>query len=288
MTAIELTIAPRSRPVGAGTVQRLLPFRTHRMVGPFIFCDLMGPEDIAPGHGIDIDAHPHIGLATVSYLFEGRMVHRDSTGAVQTIEPGAVNWMTAGAGVAHTERSTPDDRPIGRRHHGVQTWVALPAGAEDGPARFAHHPADAIPSDTVGTATVRVAVGDAWGLSAPVDTTSETLLAELRLGTDGRLRIDAAAPERAVVAIDGDVTLDGATLPRQHMAVLAPGTQPELAGRGRVIVLGGAPVGNRYIWWNFVHSDQAVIEHAKHAWMAQQWPQIPGDMDPWIPIPSNA
>jgi redox-sensitive bicupin YhaK (pirin superfamily) len=284
--AIELTIAPRTRPVGAGEVQRLLPWRGRRMVGPFIFCDLMGPADLAPGAGIDIDAHPHIGLATVSYLFAGRMEHRDSTGAVRTIEPGAVNWMTAGAGVAHTERSTAADRPIARPHHGVQTWVALPDWAEDQPAAFAHHPPEALPSAVHGGATVRVMVGTSWGLTSPVVTASDTVLAEVDLGETGSaIAIDEHQPERAVIAIDGDLTLGGETLPHQHLAVLAAGSRPELAGRGRAIVLGGAPVGKRYIWWNFVHSDLDVIEHAKRAWMAQEWPQIPGDMDPWIPIP---
>lgn len=287
MTAIELTIAPRTRPVGAGEVQRLLPWRARRMVGPFIFCDLIGPDDLAPGHGIDIDAHPHMGLATVSYLFEGRMAHRDSTGAVQTIEPGAVNWMTAGAAVAHTERSLPDDRPRARRHHGIQTWVALPDETSDGAAAFVHHPAAAIPADTHGGARVRVVVGGSWGLASPVPTASETLLAEIDLGASGAaaLAIDAASPERAVLAIDGDLRLAGELLPHRHLAVLEPGTQPELTGTGRAIVLGGAPVGPRLIWWNFVHRDRDAIESAKAAWMAQDWPQIPGDATPWIPIP---
>lgn len=285
MSAIELAIAPRTRPVGSGEVQRLLPFRTRRMVGPFIFCDLIGPDVLAPGTGVDIDAHPHIGLATVTYLLAGRMVHRDSTGAVQTIDPGAINWMTAGAAVAHTERSLPADRTRERRHHGVQTWVALPDGAESGPAAFAHHPADSIPTDVYGTARVRVMLGAAWGLTSPVATASETLFAELDLGSGGSLALDAGPPERAVLAIDGDLTLGGEPLPHQHLAVLAAGTCPELAGRGRAIVLGGAPVGRRFIWWNFVHSDREAIEHAKAAWMAQRWPQIPDDMDPWIPIP---
>lgn len=273
--------------MGDGEVQRLLPWRGRRMVGPFIFCDLMGPETLVPGRGIDIDAHPHIGLATVSYLFAGRMVHRDSTGAVQTIEPGAVNWMTAGAGVAHTERSAPDDRDRTRSHHGVQTWVALPDHAENGPPAFAHYPAATMPEARHGDARVRVLVGDAWGLAGPVVVASETLLAEVDLGGsgDGVIAIDDAHPERAVIAIDGDVSLGGQRLPHQHLAVLAPGTRPELRGRGRVIVLGGAPVGTRYIWWNFVHSEREVIEHAKAAWMAQDWPQIPGDATPWIPVP---
>src|SRR5690606_5814923 len=145
---------------------------------PFIFCDVMGPETLVPGRAVDIDAHPHIGLATVSYLFSGRMAHRDSTGAVQTIEPGAINWMTAGRGIAHTERSTVEDRTTPRPYHGVQTWVALPDHAEDGPPTFAHYPAEAMPEATYGGARVRVLVGESWGLVGPVVVASETLLAE--------------------------------------------------------------------------------------------------------------
>jgi len=290
MDAIELTIAPRVRPVGNGEVLRLLPFRTHRMVGPFIFCDLMGPASLDPGRGVDIDAHPHIGLATVTYLFAGRLVHRDSTGAVQTIEPGAVNWMTAGAAVAHTERSAAADRSAALPHHGMQTWVALPDEAENEPASFEHTAAGDVPTECFGSATVRVAVGSSWGLTSPVTVASDTLLAEVDLGHDGAgtLTIDAAQRQRAVVAVDGDLTLAGHTLAAQHMAVLAPGTTPELRGAGRAIVLGGAPVGTRYIWWNFVHSDRDALDAAREAWMARDWPEIPADNDPWIPAPPKS
>ena len=257
------------------------------MVGPFIFCDVMGPEQLAADAGIDVDAHPHIGLATVTYLLDGRMVHRDSTGAVQTIEPGAVNWMTAGAGVSHTERSAPDDRRVRRSHHGVQTWVALPDEAEDAAPAFAHLDAGSVPSEQIGGATVRVVVGSSWGVTSPVTTASDLVLAEVRLGDSGEASvvIDDLQHERAVLAVDGDLQLGGDVLPHGHLAVLTPGSRPTLAGRGRAMLLGGAPAGKRYIWWNFVHSDRDRIEQAKADWMAQQWPLVPDDATPWVPLP---
>ena len=179
MDAVELTIDPRERPVGSGTVRRLLPFRSRRMVGPFTFLDIMGPEDFGSGVGMDVDAHPHIGLSTLTYLLAGRIEHRDSTGAVQTIEPGAVNWMTAGGGVTHTERTLPEDRAIPLRMFGVQIWVALPDEAEDGPPHFEHCAASDVPEQVVGTSRVRVAAGSGWSLDAPIAGSSPLLLAEV-------------------------------------------------------------------------------------------------------------
>jgi redox-sensitive bicupin YhaK (pirin superfamily) len=267
-------------------VQRLLPFHKRRMVGPFIFLDRMGPEAVAAGTRMDIDAHPHIGLSTLTYLFRGRLVHRDSTGAVQTIEPGAVNWMTAGAGVCHTERSHPDDVAVPSEHHGLQLWVALPDGAEDGLPSFQHQPAEAIPAERVGGAEVRVAAGTGWGLTSPVRPSSPLVLAELALD-DRAVTIEAAHPERAVLAIDDDLLLGGERLPAGRLAVLERGAAPELRGRGRAVVIGGEPVGPRHIWWNFVHSDPEQIEHAKAAWSSQQFPLVPGDHDPWVPLPAS-
>ncbi len=255
------------------------------MVGPFIFVDHIGPEVVPAGSGTDIDAHPHIGLSTVTYLFEGRMRHRDSTGAVATIEPGAVNWMTAGAGVAHTERSLDEDRPVARRQHGLQTWVALPDGAEDTDPFFEHHPAASIPVDTIGAVLVRIAAGTAWGLTAPVKVSSPLVLAEVDLGADGTIPVDDTHSERAVLALDGDLDVGGQTLRHGSLAVLHPGTRPELRGSGRAVVLGGEPLGERFIWWNFVHSDRDRIEHAKADWMAQTFPRVPEDHDPWVPLP---
>lgn len=264
---------------------RLLPWRVRRTVGPFIFADLIGPDTMKPGQGSDIDAHPHIGLASVTYLFSGRMVHRDSTGAVQTIEPGAINWMTAGRGITHTERSHPNDRVITRVHHGLQTWVALPDGAEDAESSFAHYPAADLPVESSAGVRIRLLAGNSWGIESPVVVASPLVLAEVNLGDHGTLVLDATHPERAVLAVDRDIAIDGHVLKREHLAVIERGTLPSITGRGRVVVLGGEPVGKRNIWWNFVHSDPERIEAAKAEWVDQRFPFVPDDHEPWVPLP---
>ncbi len=284
--AIELVIDPRVRPVGNGVVRRVLPWRRHRMVGPFIFADLMGPDDVAPGTGVDVDAHPHIGLSTLTYLVAGRLVHRDSTGVVQTIEAGDVNWMTAGGGVCHTERTPPEDREAGTVLHGVQTWVALPDEAEDGAAGFEHTPAADLPTEGDDRASVRLVAGEGWGAASPVSVSSALVLAELRLAGGG-IELDPHHPERAVLALDGDVTVDGRPLEEGQLAVVERGARPTVGGVGRAVVLGGEPVGTRFIWWNFVHSSQDRIEEAKRDWTAQRFPRVPGDHDAWVPLPGG-
>lgn len=290
-SAVAMVIPPRVRPVGAGEVQRLLPFRLRRMVGPFVFADLMGPDRLEPGQVISIDAHPHIGLATVTYLFEGRLVHRDSTGAVQSIVPGDVNWMTAGSGVSHTERTHPLDVGMARTVHGLQTWVALPLDAEDGPPSFRHAAAAEIPTRVVpatgsASATIRVIVGTGFGLRSPVEGASPLILADVDLGSGADVVIPPDHSERALIAVDAALTIDGNRLEAQHLAVLTSGVSAEVSGTGRVIVLGGEPVGDRTIRWNFVHSDPGRIDAAAKAWAAQEFPKVPGDHDPWIEMPS--
>jgi redox-sensitive bicupin YhaK (pirin superfamily) len=283
MTAIEMTIAPRSRPVGSGKVERLLPFRRRRMVGPFIYCDHIGPDDLPPGAGVDVPAHPHIGLSTLTYLFDGSMVHRDSLGSVQPIDAGAVNWMTAGRGVTHTERS--GDRTTRRSVHGLQLWVALPDEHENDPASFDHRPADAMPTAALDGATVRVVAGRGFGLESPVPVSSPLVLAEVELDGTAAVPLDSTHEERAVLVLEGAVRLDRSPLPVGHLTVVAAGSDPWLDGTGTVVLLGGAPVGPRYIWWNFVHSDQDRIEQAKTDWTAQRFPIVPGDHDGWVPLP---
>lgn len=285
-SAIELRIDPRDRPVGSGWVRRLLPYRTRRMVGPFIYADVIGPETLIPGSGINVDAHPHIGLSTVTYLLDGRMVHRDSMGAVQTIEPGAVNWMTAGSGVTHTERSHPDDLGATRTIHGLQTWVALPTDAEDIEPSFHHAPAADIPTDTIGQSSVRVAVGSGWGLDSPVAGSSPLILAEITLDPGSPMPIASKLPELAVIALTGDLRVNDETIAAGQLAVLRPEAATTLSGSGTAIVLGGEPVGKRIIWWNFVHSNPDRIEQAKSDWTAQRFPQVPGDHEPYVPLPS--
>jgi len=285
MDAIELTIAPRSRPVGSGRVERLLPVRQRRMVGPFVFADHIGPDDLAPGSGIDVPAHPHIGLSTLTYLFDGSMVHRDSLGSVQTIEPGAVNWMTAGSGVTHTERS--GDRSTARTMHGLQLWVALPDEAEDGPPGFDHRAAPSIPQDDVDGVAVRVMAGSAYGMASPVPVSSPLVLAEIRLDRRATLPVTDEHADRALLVLDGEVELDGARLPNGHLTVLSKGSRPVLSGPGTVVLLGGEQVGPRFIWWNFVHSDRDRIEQAKADWIAQRFPTVPDDHDGWVPLPGS-
>ncbi len=286
MTAIEMVIEPRNRPVGSGMVRRVLPWRERRMVGPFIFADIMGPDHLAAGAGVDIDAHPHIGLSTLTYLLDGRLVHRDSTGAVQTIDPGAVNWMTAGAGVTHTERSHPDDRSAARDLHGLQLWVALPSDAEDAAPSFEHHPAASAPTIELPTATVRLVAGTGWGATSPVGVSSPLVLAQIDLADGAELPLDADHPERAVLLVDGRVSVDAVPVGPGQLAVLTPGSRPVLRGPGRVMILGGEPVGPRHIRWNFVHSDPDRIEEAEAAWAAQRFPLVPDDHDPWVPAPA--
>lgn len=285
-SAIELRIDPRMRPVGGGEVRRLLPYRARRMVGPFIYADVIGPETLAPGSGMKVDAHPHIGLSTVTYLFDGRMVHRDSTGAVQTIEPGAVNWMTAGSGVTHTERSHPDDLIASRAMHGLQTWVALPTDAEDIPPSFHHAAANDIPTELIGQSSVRVAVGTGWGLVSPVSGSSPLILAEVSLDPDSPVPIASKLPELAVIALSADVRVNDETIEAGQLAVLRSDVATTLSGSGLAVVLGGEPVGKRTIWWNFVHSDPDRIEQVKLDWSAQRFPKVPHDHEPYVPLPT--
>lgn len=279
-----MLIEPRVRKVGSGEVRRLLPWRERRMVGPFIFFDLMGPEHLAPGSGMDVDAHPHIGLSTLTYLLAGRLEHRDSLGTVQTIDAGGVNWMTAGDGVCHTERTMAADRATGTELFGLQLWVALPEDVEDAPPAFEHCPAGAVPLIDERGATVRVAAGSGWGMHAPVTGSSPLVLADVELRA-GSIGIDVAHPELAVVALDGALELGGERLPVGSMAVLDGPNFPTLAGTGRAALLGGEPLGRRHVWWNFVHSDPDRIDAAKQRWREQAFPRVPGDHERFAPLP---
>lgn len=284
-TVVELRIDPRERPVGSGWVRRLLPYRERRMVGPFIYADVIGPENLAPGSGINVDAHPHIGLSTVTYLFDGRMVHRDSTGAVQTIEPGAVNWMTAGSGVTHTERSHPDDFAASAKLFGLQTWVALPSESEEVDASFQHAATAEVPTTTTGRSSVRVAAGSGWGLESPVTGSSPLTLAELTLEEDSPVPIETDHPEIGVIALTGDLRINDEMVTSGQIAVLSRDAVASVSGSGTAVVLGGEPVGKRTIWWNFVHSDPERIEQAKSDWIHQRFAKVPDDHEPHVPLP---
>jgi len=278
---VERIIAPRARRIAgtAAEVDRLLPFHARRTVGPFIFADLMGPDDLLPGSGVDVLPHPHIGLATVTYLFDGALDHRDSTGAVQTIEPGGVNWMTAGRGVVHSERTPPDRRPRRDQLSGLQTWVALPVEHEDDDPSFQHADAAVIPELDVDGARVRLLVGTAYGAASPVPGASPLFHIDIRLAAGGVVPLTDEHDERAVLVIDGDVTVDGEPVPPRHLAVVAPGQSAVEArgGASRVMAFGGSSLGPRQIWWNFVSSSRERIEAAKADWAAHRFDEVPGE-----------
>ncbi|WP_197329681.1 pirin family protein [Ralstonia syzygii] len=289
MTSIQHIIGPHVRDLGGFSVKRVLPSAARQTVGPFIFFDHMGPVDFAPGEGIDVRPHPHIGLATVTYLFDGSMVHRDSLGSVQTIVPGDVNWMTAGNGIVHSERTPPEVRERGARLHGIQTWVALPRGQEKVDPSFAHHAADTLPTLECPGVRGIVIAGDAFGLTSPVRVSARTLYVALELAAGASLVVPPEHEDRGVYLVDGAVTIDGETLDPHHLAVLEPGGEITLTAQAssRVLLLGGAPTdGRRHIYWNFVASDRADIEDAKQRWQDDRFAHVPGETER-IPLPAR-
>jgi redox-sensitive bicupin YhaK (pirin superfamily) len=285
-----LLIEPRLHDLGDGfTVRRLLPFRLRRHVGPFVFFDHIGPAELPPGRGLDVRPHPHIGLATVTYLFEGEILHRDSLGSVQPIRPGEVNWMTAGRGIVHSERTPPEERAAGHRMHGIQTWVALPREHEETAPEFLHYPASTLPEREQDGVRLRVIAGRSFGLESPVRVYAPTLYADVHLAGGASLRVPGEHEERAIYVLDGDVRVDGEPLAPQRMLVLAAGADIEVAATSaaHVVLCGGAPLdGERTIWWNFVSSDRARIERAKADWLAQRIGVVPGETE-FIPLPEH-
>jgi redox-sensitive bicupin YhaK (pirin superfamily) len=282
-------ITPRAHDLGGGfTVKRVLPAMQRQAIGPFVFFDHFGPVTAQPGDNHDVRPHPHIGLATVTYLLEGAMMHRDSTGVVQRIEPGAINWMTAGRGIVHSERTPDDLRSITRRSHGFQLWSALPAEHEEDAPSFVHTPARAIPVVALPGATVRVLVGSAFGASSPVATLSPTLYVALELEAGALVAIPDAAQERGIYSVDGPLEVDGELLEPGEMLVLEAGSTPTLCAREttRVMLLGGAPLGHRHMVWNFVSSRKERIVQAQDDWEAQRFPTVPGETE-FIPLPAR-
>jgi redox-sensitive bicupin YhaK (pirin superfamily) len=275
-------IQGRARDLGGFTVRRVLPIAHRKTVGPFIFFDHMGPAVLPVGEGMDVRPHPHIGLATVTYLFEGRIIHRDSLGSVQAIEPGAVNWMTAGRGIVHSERSAPEDRARGVRMHGIQSWVALPLADEDCEPAFVHHPADTLPLLHRPGAVLRVIAGEAWGAGAPARVRTPTLYVDAQLDAGASLEVPREHEERAIYPVDCAVIVDGERYESGRLIVLAPDAQVTFAAPdgGRVMLVGGARLdGERQIWWNFVASTRERIDRAKTEWRAQRFPKVPGETE---------
>jgi len=291
---IETLIIPRARDIGGFEVKRALPAPARQMVGPFIFFDQVGPAEFLTGGGIDIRPHPHIGLATVTYLYKGAFEHRDSTGAHQIVHPGAVNWMIAGSGVTHSERTSAEMRARPGALFGIQTWVALPEAEEDRAASFEHHGKEALPFLEAEGKQVRLILGHAWGATAPVKTFSETFYADVVLAPGAALPLPDDHEDRGVYVVEGAVTVAGDTFEAGRMMVFRPGDRISLTAGpqgARLMALGGATLnGPRYISWNFVASSREKIEAAKEAWAQGDWDHgrfrlPPGDGAEFIPLP---
>lgn len=282
------TLAPVTHDLGGFKVHRTLPHRERTTVGPFVFFDQMGPATLARGEGIDVRPHPHINLATVTYLFAGAIDHRDSLGTVQRIEPGAVNLMTAGRGISHSERSPGDEREKGRAFSGIQTWLALPAAKEEQQPAFEHVAAGGLPLLDADGVRVQLIMGEAFGLASPVTQHSPTIYAAIELGAGGSLPIDHEADERALYLLEGEASVEGTPLIPQHLMVLAPGYRPTVRSTSgaRLMLCGGAALdGPRHVWWNFVSSRRERINEAKRAWKAGEFALPPDDRDEFIPLP---
>ena len=282
------TITPVTHDLGDFKVRRTLPAKSRTMVGPFIFVDQFGPARLPPGQGMDVRPHPHINLATVTYLFEGAIEHRDSLGTRQVIEPGAVNLMTAGSGIVHSERSPAAVRPDGPTLYGMQTWLALPDDQEEIDPAFEHVDGEALPLVEGDGVSARVLMGTLWGKTAGVTEHSQTIYADIMLGAGSSIPIDAGADERAVLATEGIAELDGQKLDLFTLYLLAPGQAMKLKAEtpARVMLLGGeAFATKRHVWWNFVSSRRERINQAKEDWQQRRFPLVPGDEKEFIPIP---
>lgn len=288
--AVDLVILPPSRDLGDGfTVRRSLPQPQRRMVGPFIFFDQMGPVELRDGQGLDVRPHPHIGLATVTYLFDGEIMHRDSLGSVQPIQPGALNWMSAGSGIVHSERSPDSARHGGAGLFGLQLWVALPAAQEESAPTFVHYDAEEIPSGTMDGATIRQIVGAMDGLASPVKTMSDMIYAEIILTPGGRYRVPSEQVERAFYLVDGSLTVDGQLFTPSELVILKPHAEIVLTSESgaRLVVIGGEPFPEqRFIYWNFVSSRPERIEQAKRDWRERRFASVPGEQE-FIPLPED-
>lgn len=283
-------IEPRLHDLGDGfAVRRLLPSRLCRHVGPFVFLDHIGPVDLAPGRGLDVRPHPHIGLATVTYLYKGALTHHDSLGCRQVIRPGDVNWMTAGRGIVHSERTPETERAAGHRMHGIQTWVALPQAHEEAEPEFRHYSTDTLPEFEREGVRLRVIAGHAFGMTSPVHVYAPTLYVDVEFAPGGTQVLPPEHEERAIYVVAGAVRVDGEPVPAERMLVLSSGRDVEIsaASAARVLLCGGAALdGERFLWWNFVSSGKQRIERAKADWLAQRFGQVPGETQ-FIPLPEH-
>ncbi|WP_108658779.1 pirin family protein [Acuticoccus kandeliae] len=288
--SIETIIIPRSRDLGGFEVRRALPSSQRRMVGPFIFFDQMGPAEFVIGEGIDVRPHPHINLATVTYLFDGEIMHRDSLGTEVPIRPGAVNLMTAGRGIVHSERTDPTVKARGQRLFGLQTWVALPQAFEEVDPAFAHHGADDLPIVADHGVSARLILGEAWGARSPVKTFSSMIYSDITLAPGAQIPIETKDEERALYTVAGEVEIAGTRYGAGQLLVFRPGDPITVRNTSRetaraVLVGGDAMDGPRYIWWNFVSSRRERIEQAKAEWKSGRFDTVPGDAEEFIPLP---
>ncbi len=283
--SVELIIEPKAKDLGGFSVRRVLPSRQRRMVGPFIFFDHMGPAEFPPGEGIAVRPHPHIGLSTVTYLFDGEIMHRDSLGCVQPIRERAVNLMVAGRGIAHSERAG-DDLDTVSTLHGIQSWMALPDADEECAPDFVHYPADTLPEFERDGATIRVIIGTACGHTSPVRQHLPTLYLECRLAPGATLALSGDYDELAIYVVSGEIGIGEHRVGEGRMAVACAGQAPQISASSdsRVMVIGGSSPGERHIWWNFVSSSKRRIEQAKIDWRDNRFDPVPGD-DEFIPLP---
>src|SRR6516162_5378762 len=287
--ALETVIVPRARDIGGFEVRRALPHAKRQMVGPFIFFDQMGPVQFIPGQGIDVRPHPHIGLATVTYLFDGRIMHRDSEGNALEITPGAMNLMTAGRGIAHSERSSVASRASGERMFGIQSWIALPEADEEIEPSFEHFDAGDLPVIEDGGLWARIVAGSAFGLTSPVAMRSPWLYAEIVLAEGTRAPLDPDTDERGIYVVEGEVEIAGENFVGPRLLVFRPGDRITVRAktRARLMFLGGTAMeGPRYIWWNFVSSRRERIEQAKDEWKTGRFRVVPGETE-FIPLPEQ-
>lgn len=287
-SSIQQLLEARPRDLGGFSVRRLLPTAALQSVGPFVFFDHMGPARFAPGNGIDVRPHPHIGLATITYLFSGEIMHRDSLGFVQAIQPGDVNWMTAGRGIVHSERTAPEERAAGSLLHGLQLWIALPQEDEETDPSFFHHPEVTLPLIRRGETTLRLIVGSAFGVTSPVRTFSPMFYLDAPMAAGAQFELPPEYPERAVYVVSGAMEVAGQSLEEGQMLVLQAGTTATIRAltHSRAVLLGGESVGPRFIWWNLVSSSQERIEQAKRDWAAGRFPLVPGETE-FIPLPEK-
>jgi redox-sensitive bicupin YhaK (pirin superfamily) len=282
-------LVPVTRDLGEGfEVRRALPAAQRRSIGPFVFLDEMGPVSIPPGSGLDVRPHPHIGLATLTYLFEGEILHQDSLGVRQPIRPGDANWMIAGRGIVHSERTPQPLRAKGHSVWGLQSWLALPQHEEERAPSFRHHPAAELPQTARPGVQLRLIAGTLFGLRSPLQTLSATFYADAQLEQGAELALTAEHEERGAYVLEGHVHVDGQSFERGRLLVFAQAMEVVLRAeaRSRVMLLGGQPLGRRHVWWNFVASSRERIEQAKHDWRSGRFGRVPGDPE-FVPLPGE-